>query len=78
MQPTLASRASVILGPDLGPKVDPRVEKQNKTNLTAAKTQMLILLLHNVGDLSCPGKLESEGFQARANNIHPQYSALQP
>lgn len=54
MQPTLEPRANVILGPDqaLGPKMDPRVEKK----LTAAKTQILILLLHNVGDLSNPGE----------------------
>lgn len=42
-----------------------------KKQLTAAKTQMLILLLHNAETFPTPGKLEGEGFQARAHNIHP-------
>lgn len=50
------ARASIILGSDQvsGPKID---YLELKEQLTAAKTQMLLLLLHNVGGLPYPRKL---------------------
>lgn len=56
MQLTLASRARLLVR---------RWILELKEQLTAANIQTLILLLHNVGDLSYPQELECEGFPAK-------------
>lgn len=57
MQLTLASKASVILGPDQasGPMMDPRVERA--TDNCKDTEAYFFFLLHNVGDLSYPREL---------------------